>query len=266
MTETKVIFLFFILVLSTGTASAGIFVSGEDAEYEASLSAVSIPTNPAPIKTIFISNADTSFNRNLSSVDIPTQPSPIKEIFISNADATFDKNLTTVSIPTEPSPIQEIFISNADATLVKNLVQMIVIIEENIFDTGAPENPYPSISGTFNGTITLYKTIIVKNLYTYPCEGTGGHTEYVRIYNESGTIAEAEWKGYKGDWHNITFPKKFALEGGKTYNITIVTGSYPQIHHTSSLLTPYGWINCTEFIDANGKKYDDWIPAIMLWS
>ncbi|RJS71737.1 hypothetical protein CW714_05295, partial [Methanophagales archaeon] len=61
--------------------------------------------------------------------------------------------------------------------------ETIVIIEENIFDTGAPENPYPSISGTFNGTITPYKTIIVKNLYTYPCEGTGGHTEYVRIYN-----------------------------------------------------------------------------------
>ncbi|MCW7074989.1 MAG: right-handed parallel beta-helix repeat-containing protein [Candidatus Methanospirare jalkutatii] len=144
--------------------------------------------------------------------------------------------------------------------------ETIVIIEENIFDTGAPENPYPSISGTFNGTITPYKTIIVKNLYTYPCEGTGGHTEYVRIYNESGIIAEAKWKGYKGDWHNITFPKKFTLEGGKTYNITIITGSYPQIHHTSSLLTPYGWINCTEFTDANGNKYDDWIPAIMLWS
>ena len=144
--------------------------------------------------------------------------------------------------------------------------ETIVIIEENIFDTGAPENPYPSISGTFNGTITPYKTIIVKNLYTYPCKGTGGHTEYVKIYNESGTIAEAEWKGYKEDWHNITFPKKFILEGGKTYNITIVTGSYPQIHHTSALQTENGWINCTEFIDANGNKYEDWIPAIMLWS
>ena len=106
----------------------------------------------------------------------------------------------------------------------------------------------------------------MKNLYTYPCKGTGGHTEYVRIYNESGTIAEVEWKGYKGDWHNITFPEEFTLEGGKTYNITIVTGSYPQIHRTSSLKTENGWINCTEFIDANGNKYDDWIPAIMLWS
>ena len=145
-------FLLFLFFISIQVASAGIFISGEDAKYEASLSAVSISTNPAPIKTIFVSNADASsyrnlssvniqtqpspiteifvsnadasFSRNLSSVDILTQPSPIKEIFISNADATFDKNLTTVSIPTEPSPIKEIFISNADATLVKNLVPM----------------------------------------------------------------------------------------------------------------------------------------------
>ncbi|MHC1635211.1 MAG: hypothetical protein ACXQTS_01115 [Candidatus Methanospirareceae archaeon] len=41
----------------------------------------------------------------------------------------------------------------------------------------------------------------------------------------------------------------------------IRTGSYPQIHHTSALLTENGWINCTEFVDANGNKYDDWIPA-----
>ncbi len=124
MPRTKAIFLSFILILSMGTASAGIFVSGEDAEYEASLSAVSIPTNPAPIKTIFVSNADASSYRNLTSVNIPTLPLPIKEIFISNADATFDKDLTTVSIPTEPFPIKEIFISNADATLIKNLVSM----------------------------------------------------------------------------------------------------------------------------------------------
>ncbi|MCD6203740.1 MAG: hypothetical protein J7I99_05215 [Methanophagales archaeon] len=45
---------------------------------------------------------------------------------------------------------------------------------------------------------------------------------------------------------------------------TIRTGSYPQIHHNTSLLTPNGWINCTKFVDANGKIYDDWIPAIRL--
>ncbi|RJS75024.1 PKD domain-containing protein, partial [Methanophagales archaeon] len=76
-----------------------------------------------------------------------------------------------------------------------------------IFDTGAPSNPYPSIAGTHTGNIIPSQDITVHKIYTYPCEGTGGHTEYIRIYNESGTIAEANWTGYKGDWHNITFNK-----------------------------------------------------------
>jgi len=91
-------------------------------------------------------------------------------------------------------------------------------------------------------------------MYTYPCVGTGGHTEYVRIYNESGTtIAEAHWKGYTRDYHNISFDMTFILEAGKRYNYTIRTGSYPQIHHTDALPTANGWINCTRFADANGK-------------
>jgi len=135
---------------------------------------------------------------------------------------------------------------------------------ENIFNTGAPSNPYPSISGTHNGTIIPSHDINVSKLYTYPYEGTGGHTEYIRIYNESGTIVEANWTGYKGDWHNITFDRPVVLLANKTYNYTIRTGSYPQIHHNTSLLTPNGWINCTKFVDANGKIYDDWIPAIRL--
>ena len=87
----------------------------------------------------------------------------------------------------------------------------------------------------------------------------------IRIYNESGTIAEANWTGYIGDWHNITFDKTVILLANKTYNYTIRTGSYPQIHHNASLLTPNGWINCTKFTDANGRVYYDWIPAIKLW-
>jgi len=133
-----------------------------------------------------------------------------------------------------------------------------------IFDTGAPSNPYPSISGTHNGTITPNKTIIATKLYTYACEGTGGHTEYARIWNETWS-ATASWKGYTEDWHNITFDKEVVLIANKTYNFTVITGSYPQIHHTNALLTENGWINCTEFIDANGNKYEDWIPAIKLW-
>ncbi|MCW7075216.1 MAG: right-handed parallel beta-helix repeat-containing protein [Candidatus Methanospirare jalkutatii] len=133
------------------------------------------------------------------------------------------------------------------------------------FDTGRPENPYPSISGKFIGTIKTNKTIIATKLYTYACEGTGGHTEYALICNKTW-CAYAEWDGYKEDWMNISFNKTVILMPYETYNITIVTGSYPQIHHTPSLKTENGWINCTEFTDANGKKYNDWIPAIMLWS
>ena len=135
-------------------------------------------------------------------------------------------------------------------------------IAPKIFDTGP--GTYPSIFGTHEGTITPNNDITISKMFTYPCSGTGGHTEYVRFYNESGTIAEANWGGYVGDWHNILFESPFTLEGGKTYNYTIRTGSYPQIHHTDNLSTPAGFITCSEFIDANGKRYNDWIPAIRL--
>jgi len=135
----------------------------------------------------------------------------------------------------------------------------------SVFDTGPSENPYPSIFGTHNGTITPNQTIIATKLYTYPCAGTGGHTEYARIWNKTWN-ATATWDSYAGDWHSITFDKPVVLLPNKTYNYTIRTGSYPQIHHNTSLLTPNGWINCTKFTDANGRVYYDWVPAIMLWS
>ena len=43
-----------------------------------------------------------------------------------------------------------------------------------MFDTGRGE--YPSIAGIHNGTITPKHDIIANCIYTYPCEGTGGHT------------------------------------------------------------------------------------------
>ena len=132
----------------------------------------------------------------------------------------------------------------------------------SFFDTGP--GTYPSIFSTHNGTIKPNQTITVSQLYTYPCSGTGGHTEYITIYNESGTIAEGYWEGYSGDWHNILFDYSFTLEEGEPYNYTIRTGSYPQIHHTDNLSTPAGFITCSEFVDANGKRYTDWIPAIRL--
>jgi len=132
------------------------------------------------------------------------------------------------------------------------------------FDTGLPKNPYPSIFGTHNGTIKPDNDILVKRLFTYSCSGTGGHTEYAKIWNSTWNVT-ASWDGYKGDWHNTTFNESFILEEGIPYNYTIRTGSYPQIHHTSELKADGGVIKCTKFIDANGKIYDDWIPAIKLF-
>ena len=135
----------------------------------------------------------------------------------------------------------------------------------SIFDTSVSANPYPSLSGTHTGTITLSQDIPVQKVYTYPCAGTGGHTESVRIYGNE-IDKSAAWNGYVEEWSTLTFNSSFTLEAGKTYYYVIKTGSYPQIHHTSSLLTENGWLNCTKFVDANGKEYDDWVPAIRLWS
>jgi len=138
---------------------------------------------------------------------------------------------------------------------------------ENIFDTGEPENPYPSISGTHNGTIKPNKTITVSLLYTYPCTGTGGHTKYARIYNDSWSIETLPWEGYEGDWHNLSFTEPFKLYANVEYKFTLITGSYPQIIHNQTHTTlDESFINCTEFIDANGKRYEDWIPAVRLWT
>ena len=49
------------------------------------------------------------------------------------------------------------------------------------------------------------------------------------------------------------------------YCYVIKTGSYPQIIHKQNHTTLDGsLITCTEFEDANGKKYCNWIPAIRL--
>ena len=135
--------------------------------------------------------------------------------------------------------------------------------EENIFDTGSPANPYPSIMGNHTGTIKPNYTIIATKLYTYPCAGTGGHTEYARIGNKTWN-ATATWNGYVGDWHNISFDKTVVLLAGETYDYTIRTGSYPQIIHESAFNATGGAISCDKFIDANGRIYYDWIPAIRL--
>jgi hypothetical protein len=146
-----------------------------------------------------------------------------------------------------------------------NPIWLDVLAIESTFDTEKSINPYSSIMGNHTGTINPNHTIIATKLYTYPCKGTGGHTEYASLSYSNGTlISEARWNGYVEDWHNISFDKAVVLIANETYNYTIITGSYPQIHHINALLTKNGWINCTSFVDVNGKTYTDWIPAIRL--
>jgi hypothetical protein len=168
------------------------------------------------------------------------------------SDLWFDNN--TVS-DTDGEPIENSY-TNGTFTCAVSL---------QIFDTNAPDNPYPSISGTHNGTITPNKNISVNYLYTYPCIGTGGHTEFAKIWNETeGVCAIANWSGYLDDYHTISFNRTLPLQEGVVYNYTIRTGSYPQIMHKQIANVTGGTITCDEFNDANGRVYYDWIPAIKL--
>jgi len=135
------------------------------------------------------------------------------------------------------------------------------------FDTG--EGTYPSIMGTHNGTIIPSRDINISKLYTYPCAGTGGHSESIKLYENVTLIANGSWVGYEGDWHNITIDNVTGasyvmLLKNHEYNYTIVTGSYPQIIHEPSKEVTGGTITCSSFVDVNGKVYYDWIPAIRL--
>jgi hypothetical protein len=132
------------------------------------------------------------------------------------------------------------------------------------FDTG--HGTYPSIMGTHTGNFTPKCNITVHQIYTYPCAGTGGHSERVIFcdYETGVTKINESWGGYLGDYHNITVSPSVKLLKNRVYNYTIITGSYPQIIHNQSLSTANGTITCMRFTDANGREYNDWIPAIRL--
>ncbi len=136
----------------------------------------------------------------------------------------------------------------------------VTVRQPPVFNTGY--GTYPSIAGTHTGTITPKWDIRVYELYTYSCPGTGGHSGSVRIWDDTEVVADQD--GYTGDWRSIRFSPQFVLLAGRTYHYCIRTGSYPQIIHERSLTNEFGTINCTEFVDVNGRSYDDRIPAFRL--
>lgn len=131
-----------------------------------------------------------------------------------------------------------------------------------VFDTGP--GSYPSIAGRHTGTITLNRSMLVHRLYTYPLPGTGGRALSVQLGNATWNVTAAG-DDYTGDWQNLTFNEPFILRGSDTYHYTIVTDSYPQLITGQATVTVAGGtMTCTEFVDANGQRHEDWIPAIRL--
>ncbi len=223
--------------------------------------------------TSYNQNQDTSFKFNYDFASnvllMNSEPLP-PDIIVEDADVIWNPmiNDTPAELNNsinaiEPRIILE-YVDSINSTWNPDLIPVEIENESGIFDTGS--GTYPSIMGMHNGTIKPNQTITVSTLYTYPCSGTGGHTEFAMIWNETiGDCAVAEWNGYVGDYHNISFNKTLTLEEGVIYNYTLRTGSYPQIHHTDNRSTSAGFITCSEFIDANGKRYNNWVPAIKLF-
>ena len=158
-----------------------------------------------------------------------------------------------------------------DEAAMNSTTKLIAVSEKLVFDTESSANPYPSIMGTHEGTIIPSSNINVSTLYTYPCAGTGGHTESIELYENCKLIANGSWNGYIGDYYNITIHNQteeapyVTLLRNHEYRYVIKTGSYPQIIHESCKNVTGGTITCDKFIDANGKIYTDWIPAIKLY-
>ncbi len=125
---------------------------------------------------------------------------------------------------------------------------------------------YPSINGTFRGTIKRDYDLTIHRVFTPSCPGTGGHSEKITFYHPDGTeLANATWNGYfSGDYHWIEFEEPSKLKKNVNYTYEIRTGSYPKYIHNHTLKTSGEEITCLKFVDANGKEYDNWIPAIKL--
>ncbi|MCK4624469.1 MAG: fibronectin type III domain-containing protein, partial [Phycisphaerae bacterium] len=68
-------------------------------------------------------------------------------------------------------------VENANGTDMWTWDWIVTAAGTGTFDTGG--GTYPSIRGTHKGNFTPNCDITVNKMYTYPCSGTGGHSEYV---------------------------------------------------------------------------------------
>jgi hypothetical protein len=246
-----------VATLSISLPFSGIDVAGKK---NVNVYGAALDVTTSVILTIDMSIKVTADKNGDFKLDLDTEGVPLGEFSI----ATGGKEKTVQIVRTKPEPTPTPRPSHdrdAEPDIPPTIVE--VVSAKPVFDTGSPEYPYPSMCGTHNGTLTPNQTIAVSQLYTYPCPGTCGHTERVTIWNDMGVIVEANWTGYRGDLRNITFDA-VTLVAGETYNYSFYTGSYPQIIHERTANVTGGTISCSQFTDANGKVYIDWIPAIIL--
>jgi hypothetical protein len=189
-------------------------------------------------------------NRSVTELLDPEESAAIEVTISSALEGEHVVNLTIISEGN----------SNVNATLQ---IATVVTREGFEFDTGA--GTYPSIAGVHKGAIKPNHTVVVKRLSTYPAAGTGGHAEYIKIWNSSDWNVTATWDGTRGEYHTFTFPEIFWLSAGQVYWYELQTDSYPLIiHQENHTLSDGSFINCTSFVDVNGRMYHDWIPAIKL--
>ena len=191
--------------------------------------------------------------------------------------ATVNRSATELLDPEESANIEVTISSALEGEHVVNLtitsegnssvnatlrIATVVTREGFEFDTGA--GAYPSIAGVHRGMLMPNHTVVVKRLSTYPAAGTGGHATAVRIGNETWSV-NATWDGARGEYHTLICPELFWLSAGQVYWYELQTDSYPLIIHQQNHTMPDGsFINCTSFVDVNGRMYRDWIPAIKL--
>ena len=156
--------------------------------------------------------------------------------------------------------------TNLNEKLLREDYAEIMYIPPSEFNPYEWKADYPSIFGTFRGIIERFHDLIVHRVYTPSCPGTGGHSEKITFYRPDGTeLANTTWNGYfGGDYHWIEFEEPFKLKKDVNYTYEIKTGSYPKYIHEHTLKTSKEKITCLKFVDANGKEYDNWIPAIKL--
>lgn len=218
----------------------------------------------APTITIISPINDTTYNNSSINLNYSVNEETMWEGYSLDgaANVTLTGNTTLANLTGGMHNVI-VYANDTAGKMNSSIVWFTVVTSESItFDTGA--GTYPSIMGIHKGNFTPSNDLTVNRMYTYPCAGTGGHSEYVKFRNDTWSV-EANWTGYEGDWHYIIFNASFSLKANETYNYIICTGSYPQIiHKQTHTMLDGSVITCTEFEDANGKVYENWIPAIRL--